>query len=70
MYYQESKNQLCNQTRFTEFSFLLPSNEVIIFISTNCSLVKITSYCLNPNLVLKLCAATVLQSMIILIVNS
>ena len=29
-----------------------PSNELIIFVSTDCSFVKITSYCLNPNVVL------------------
>ena len=40
-----------------------------IFVSSYCSLVELTSYCLNPNLVLNLCAAIVLQSMIVLIAN-
>ena len=31
---------------------LCPSNKLIIFVSTDCSFVKMTSYCLNPSLVL------------------
>ena len=40
-----------------------------IFVSNYCSLVELTSYCLNPNLVLNLCPAIVLQSMIVLTAN-
>ena len=47
-----------------------PSNDLFIFISTDCFLVKMTPYCLNPNLVLNLHAAVVLQSMITLVANS
>ena len=47
-----------------------PSNELFILVSTDFSLVKVTPYCLNHNLVLNLCAAVVLQSMITLIANS
>ena len=48
----------------------LPSNELLIFLSTVCSSVKITLYCLNPILVLKLCAAVALHSIISLFANS
>ena len=41
-----------------------------IFDSTHCSLFKMTSYCLNPNVFLNLSAAVVLQSIITLIANS
>ena len=37
-----------------------PSNELIIFVSTDCSFLKMISYCLNPNFVLNLCADVVL----------
>ena len=47
-----------------------PSEELFIFISTDCYLVKSTLYRLNPNPVLNLYAAVVLQSMITLISNS
>lgn len=47
-----------------------PPNELFIFVSTCCSLVKVTSYCLNPNLVLNLCTAVVFQFIIILVVTS
>ena len=40
-----------------------------IFVCANCSLVKMIPYCLNPNLVLNLCAA-VLHSMIALVANA
>ena len=43
--------------------------ELIIFVSTDCSLVKIISYCLNPNFVLNECADIVLQFIIILTDN-
>ena len=46
------------------------SNELFIFVVTDSFLVKITSHCLNHNLVLNLCDAVVLQSMITLIANS
>ena len=36
------------------------SNEVYTFASFDCSLVKMTSCCLNPNLFLNLCDAVVL----------
>ena len=47
-----------------------PSNDLFIFISTDRFLVKMTPHCLNPNLVLNLHAAVVLQSMITLVANS
>ena len=47
-----------------------PSNELFISVTTDCSLVKMTSYCLNHSLVLNLCAAVVLQSIITLVANS
>ena len=46
------------------------SSELFIFVSTDCCLVNMTSYCLNPNLVLNLCTAIVLQPTITLDVNS
>ena len=46
-----------------------PSDELIIFVSTNCSFVKITLYCLNPNFLLNFCVAVVPQSMITLAAN-
>ena len=46
-----------------------PSNELFISVRTDCSLVKVTSYYLNPNPVLNLCAAVVFQSMITLTAN-
>ena len=49
---------------FTPYLFS-PSNELIICASTDCSFVKIVSYCSNPNLVLNLCANVVLQSIIL-----
>ena len=47
-----------------------PSNKLFIFVSTDCSLVKMTSYCLNPNFVLNLYVDVALQSMITLVANS
>ena len=47
-----------------------PLNELFIFVSTDCSFVKMTPYCFSPNLVLNLCAAIALQSMITLVANS
>ena len=47
-----------------------PSKEGFIFVSSDCSLVKLTSFCLNPNLVLHLCAAVFLKSIIILVISS
>ena len=47
-----------------------PSNELFAFVSTDCSLVKMIEYCLNSILVLNLCAAVILQSMITLVANS
>ena len=38
------------------------SNEPFIFVSADCSLVKMKLYCLNLNLVLNLYAAVVLKS--------
>ena len=40
-----------------------PSNELLLVINTDCSLVKMTLYCLNPYIALNFCAAVVLQSM-------
>ena len=47
-----------------------PSNELFMFVSTDCPLVKMISYCLNPTLVLNLYAAIALQFMTILVANS
>ena len=47
-----------------------PPNELFIFVSTCCSLVKVTSYCLNPSLVLNLGTAVVFQFIIILVITS
>ena len=49
---------------------LSPSNELFIFVNTDYSLVKMTSRGLNPNFVLNLCAAVLLQSKITLVANS
>ena len=38
-----------------------PANEVICFVSTGCSFVKMKSHYLNPNFVLKLLAVTSLS---------
>ena len=46
-----------------------PLNELISFNSTDCSFVEITSYYLNPNHYLNLCANVVLQSIITLTAN-
>ena len=46
-----------------------PSNELIIFVSTDCSFVRVTSYYLNPNLFVNVWADVVLQSVITLIAN-
>ena len=51
------------------FATFSTSNELIIIVSTYCSFVKMTLYCLNPNLVLNLWANVVLQSIITLISN-
>ena len=40
-----------------------------MFVSTDCTYVKMTSYCLNPNLVINLWANVVLQSIITFIAN-
>ena len=46
-----------------------PSNELFSFISTDCFLVKMTSYCSNPNLVQNLCVAVALHSIVTLVAN-
>ena len=46
-----------------------PLNKLFIFDSNDCSLVKMTSCCFNINLVLYLCAAVVLESIITLAAN-
>ena len=43
---------------------------VLFFISTDCYLVNMTSYYLNPSLVSNLCGVVVLQSMITLVADS
>ena len=45
-----------------------PSNE-FFFVSTDCSLVKMTSYYLNPNLLVNLYAGVVVQFIINLVGN-
>ena len=44
------------------------SNELFIFVKTDCPLVEMTSYCANTNH--NFCVAVVLESIIILIANS
>ena len=51
------------------FLLLCLFSSMFIVVSTDCSLVKMTSYCLNPNLALNLCAAVVLQYMFTLVAN-
>ena len=45
-----------------------PSNERIVFVSTDCPIVKMM-FCLNPNFALNLFADIVIQSIITLIAN-
>ena len=45
------------------------SNELIIFVSTDCPFAKMTSYCWNPYLVLNLGPDVVLHSIIIMVAN-
>ena len=59
IYSHENINQSDNLAHYIVFDFF-------IFVSTDCSLVKMTSHCLNPNLVLGLRPAVVLQSMVTL----
>ena len=59
IYSHENINQSDNLAHYILFDFF-------IFVSTDCSLVKITSYYLNPNLVLGLYPAVILQSMVTL----
>ena len=47
-----------------------PLNKIFIFVRIDCSLDNMTLYCLNPNLVINLCAAVVLQSTITLVAIS
>ena len=46
-----------------------PSNELLNFVSNDCSSVKMISCCLNPNLVLNLCATVALQLIITFATN-
>ena len=46
-----------------------PSNELLNFVSSGCSSVKMISCCLNTNLVLNLCAAVDLQLIITFATN-
>ena len=46
------------------------SNELVIFVSIECFLVKMISYCLNLNPAQNLCAAVLLQSIKTVVVNS
>ena len=59
IYSHENINQSDNLAHYILFDFF-------IFVSTDCSLVKITPYYLNPNLVLGLYPAVILQSMVTL----
>ena len=47
-----------------------PASELFIFDKTDCSLVKMILYFLNPNPDLNLCAAVVLQYTITFVANS
>ena len=55
-YSHENLSQSYILTRYIVFACFLIQMNFFIFVSTNCSLVKMKSYCLNPNLVLNLCA--------------
>ena len=64
-------NQSYNLTYYIVFAYyLLFLHYLFFFISTDCSLVNMTSYYLNPSLVSNLCAVVVLQSVITLVANS
>ena len=52
--------------RLRVFSFKLN----LFLVITDCFFIEIVSYCLNPNLGIKLCTAVVLQSIITLVTNS
>ena len=71
VYSYENVNKYYKPKHYFVFSPCLfsPSNELIICASTDCSFVKIISYCSNPNLVLNLCANVVLQYIITLVDN-
>ena len=47
-----------------------PSNELIIFVGSDCPLVNTASYFLNPNLVLNLYVAIIAHPVITFIANS
>ena len=51
------------------FSYFLLQNDLVILVSTDCSFVKITSYCLKLNFLLNLWADLVLKSIIVFTVN-
>ena len=70
VYSNENINKYYNLTSYVVFACFFPSKERFIFVSSDCFLVKLTSFCLNPNLVLHLCAAVVLQSIITLVISS
>ena len=68
-YSHENINQFYNLTHCVVFACLLLQINSL-FLYTDCSLVKMTSFCLHPNLVLNLHVAVVLQSIIALAANS
>ena len=68
-YSHESINQSCNLKHYIVFVCFFLQINLLSFVSTDSSFVKMTSYCLNPNLILKVCANFVPQSIITLVIN-
>ena len=68
-YSHENISKFYNLKHYYYVCIFSPSSKLIIFVSNNCSCVKIILYCLNPNLVLNLCAYVVLEYIIILTAN-
>ena len=62
VYSHKNINQFYNLKHYILFICFFPSNELFIFVFTDCSLVKMTSYCLNFNLVLNFCVAVILNT--------
>ena len=67
-YEHENLSQCYNLKLYIVFAYFLVQTN-IIFVSTDCSFVKMTSHCLNSNLVLNLWAIVVLKFVIMLIAN-
>ena len=68
-YSHENISKSYNLKHYYYVCMFSPSSKLIIFVSNDCSCVKMILYCLNPNLVLNLCAYVVLEYIITLIAN-